>query len=166
MAFSCSWPYSADRKAPFVDGFHTGFILQSLKEYTDARGADVQIDTALPVARGFAFFQEHLVSPDGLPRYYADREVKPDGQNFAQFIQTLAVCTPDEAALPMAEQAWKKMIRMLPLNAQDGLPGSRRYDRGMFDQDYPQLRWRTAPAALATAHLIGKLEQAAAAPRA
>ena len=35
-----SWPYSVDGRASFVDGFHTGFILQALMEYGRALPGD------------------------------------------------------------------------------------------------------------------------------
>ena len=38
-----SWFYSMDGKGKFVDGFHTGFILQGLMEYKKYRGTEIKV---------------------------------------------------------------------------------------------------------------------------
>lgn len=133
-----SWLYSADGRGDFVDGFHTGFTLQGLVEYA-ARSSD-GLDVSDAIARGFAYFEQHLLTPEGLPRGFADGKPGLDGQNVAQCIQTLVVCGGPAAREPALE-LWRRFIRGL-------LTGESR------PRSYPALRWDFGPAVLATAHLV------------
>jgi hypothetical protein len=131
-----SWLYSADGRGDFVDGFHTGFTLQGLVEY--AAHASDGLDVSDAIVRGFAYFERHLLTPEGLPRGFADGKPGLDGQNVAQCIQTLVLCGgPDADALNL----WRRFVRGL-------LRGERRA------RSYPALRWDLGPAVLATAHLV------------
>lgn len=149
-----SWPYSYGSKAKFIDGFHTGFILQGLKEYSCQRGSQAQTDTYLPLKKGFDFYIHHLLLPGGLPRYYADGPFKPDGQNIAQCIQVLVTCSDAPEHYDLAWQVWWNMFNYLNL----GQPGGRpeKESSNLFSRRYIQLRWTVAPVVLATAHLFAK----------
>jgi hypothetical protein len=131
-----SWPYSAGGRASFVDGFHTGFTLQGLSEYSAVRAERSSVaDEA--VRRGFAYFEQHLLTRDGLPRSRADGRVGLDGQNLSQCIQTFVVCGgPDRHA--QAVRLWRAHV--VPLLA----GGAGRF---------MTLRWEVGPAVLATAYL-------------
>jgi len=132
-----SWPYSDDGRASFVDGFHTGFTLEGLAEYLELRErADDAVAAAL--ARGFAYFKAHLLTPDGLPRAVADGPVGLDGQNVSQCVQTLLVCG-DGSDREAAVRLWRAHVRPLLV----GLDGR-----------FPALRWSQGPAVLATAYLL------------
>ena len=133
-----SWPYSVDGRATFVDGFHTGFILQALVEYSGAVPEESR-EVHDAVDRGLDFFNEHLLSPDGLPRAVADGAVSLDSQNLAQCIQTLAVCWDQPADRDNALRLWEL--------ADDRARGNAR----------PSLRWTLGPLVLAAAHLVGAL---------
>jgi hypothetical protein len=134
-----SWPYSDDGRGDFVDGFHTGFTLQGLAEYAAAREPDTIEGTEDAVRRGFVYFGDHLLTPDGLPRRVADGKVSLDGQNVAQCIQTLVVCKRDSRDTLAAHRLWRGCLaRRL------GGGGSR----------FPALRWTVGPAVLATAYLL------------
>jgi hypothetical protein len=137
-----SWHYSADGRAPFIDGFHTGFTLQGMAEYGATRGAVAVTGTRESVSRGFAYFKKHLLTDEGLPRGFVDGRVSLDGQNVAQCIQTLLVCGdgPDDRGL--ASRLWDREIEALLL------------DGGASRHRFPALRWTLGPAVLATAHLL------------
>jgi hypothetical protein len=141
-----SWSYSEDGRAPFVDGFHTGYTLQGLAEYDTAREGDAAAGAHAAVDRGFAYFVEHLLTSDGLPRGIADGPPSLDGQNVAQCVQTLVVCAREPAHLQSAEQLWG---RCLPRLLSGG--GDR----------FPALRWTVAPAVLATAYLASSSSSSA-----
>ena len=144
------WSYSADQRANFIDGFHTGFILQGMAEYIKYRNPVLSTQVTAVVQKGFEFFRKHLLTSEGLPRYYADGPVKRDGQNFAQCIQTLVLCATKADHIKMAFKVWGNMIRILRLeSAQENCN-----QKKLFTRDYPQLRWTIGPAVLATAHLI------------
>jgi hypothetical protein len=138
-----SWPYSDDGRAEFVDGFHTGFTLQGLADYAALRGSDAVRDA---IARGFGYFVDHLLTADGLPRGVADGKPSLEGQNVAQCIQTLVVCSRGPHDASAAGELWQRCgPRLL----------SSRGDR------FPALRWTIAPAVLATAYLAASTSNAA-----
>jgi glycosyltransferase involved in cell wall biosynthesis len=141
-----SWPYSVDGRADFVDGFHTGFTLQGLAEYAAERGSGALAGTTDAVARGFDFFTEHLLTEEGLPRGLADGKVSLEGQNVAQCVQTLVVCSPDARHHRHAHRLWQ-----LGLARRLAGRGTR----------FPELRWTVAPAVLATAYLFSSRSSSA-----
>ena len=146
-----SWPYSGDGKANFVDGFHTGFILQGLmafKKYSKTNTDEITI----AVQRGFEYFKRHLLTQDAMPRYFANGKVSMDGQNFAQCIQTCVLCAQREEEIDLAVKIWYKMIDKNRRNL--GL------DSGSHETKVSpaiNLRWTVGPAVLATANLINTL---------
>ena len=133
-----SWNYSADGKASFVDGFHTGFILQGLAEYAIHCSDGNHSKVKRAIHKGFEFFKQHLVSASGEPLGFADGRPSQDGQNFAQCVQTFAMCGQSSADLQSGWLAWRKMIKIPSLTR----------------SKYPELRWTYGPAVLATAFLF------------
>ncbi|WP_239490841.1 hypothetical protein [Luteitalea sp. TBR-22] len=94
MEYSCSrqrpdgsWWYAEEDKYHWIDNFHTGYNLDSLKCYADATG-DSRFDAA--IARGLEYYIAHFFREDGCPRYYHDRTQPIDSQCAAQSIETLA----------------------------------------------------------------------------
>jgi hypothetical protein len=133
------WTYSADERGRFVDGFHTGFTLQGLQEYAGLRGEHAVAGTLPAIESGFRYFKQHLLTPDGLPRGFADGRVSLDGQTLAQAIQTLVVCG-NESDVTMA-------LHLARLGAA----------RGNGSSQFPTLRWTIAPLVLAAAFLVSVL---------
>jgi hypothetical protein len=85
-----SWPYDGPGSVygtnTFVDGFHTGFVLESLWDISQ----DAAIDLEEPLARGLHFYLEHLFQPSGQPRRLANRVWPVDLRDCAQAIIVLA----------------------------------------------------------------------------
>ena len=99
MRYSCSrqrqdgsWWYGEEPKYHWIDSFHTGYNLDSLKRYIDSTG-DESFRTHL--AEGLRYFAEVFFEPDGTPRYYHDKTYPIDIQCAAQAIETLAFCSED-----------------------------------------------------------------------
>ena len=95
MKYSCdhqrhdgSWFYGEETKYHWVDNFHTGYNLDSLKRYVDAIG-DGEFDGAL--ARGYLYFRDTFFDREGRPHYYNDRHYPIDIQCAAQAIDTFAL---------------------------------------------------------------------------
>ena len=84
-----SWHYSRSAKGGWVDGFHTGFILESL---AIAYNCGCQRNILYPVLqKGWAFFQDIMFTEEGCPKYFSGSDKYPiEAQNCAQAIQTLA----------------------------------------------------------------------------
>jgi hypothetical protein len=132
-----SWPYSDDAVGRFVDGFHTGFTLQGLHEYALERPTDAVAGAIEAIERGFAYFKQHLLTPEGQPRRFANGRATRDGQTLAQAVQTLVVCGGDDD-VATAARIWSVARSRIRLDA-----GSQ-----------PMLRWSLGPFVLATAFLV------------
>ena len=93
-----SWPYSEEPYGRWVDGFHTGFVLEGLAAVARATG-----DAALreSLVRGLRYYVAQLFGPDGQPKYYPDRPYPYDALSAAQGVETLHVALrglPDATA--------------------------------------------------------------------
>jgi hypothetical protein len=94
MEYSCSrqgadgsWLYGADPRYHWIDNFHTGYNLDSLKSYVDSTGDETWREN---LRRGLVFLKDHFFEADGCPKYYHDRRYPVDSQCAAQAIETLA----------------------------------------------------------------------------
>ncbi|MEO8676537.1 MAG: hypothetical protein ABI569_13230 [Casimicrobiaceae bacterium] len=113
MEYSCtrqrsdgSWWYAEEDKFHWIDNFHTGYNLDSLKHYIDATG-DAEFRSNLD--KGLEFFVAHFFESDGCPRYYHDRKYPVDIQCAAQAIDTLATfgaTSPRYVELAQKVTAW------------------------------------------------------------
>ena len=94
MEYSCvrqlpngAWWYGEDAKHHWIDNFHTGYNLDSLKCYLENSGDETWRDN---LQRGLQFFKQHFFEADGCPKYYHDRRYPVDSQCAAQAVETLA----------------------------------------------------------------------------
>jgi len=107
MHYSCArqlpdgaWYYGEDPKYHWIDNFHTGYNLDSLKRYAQY-SADSSFDAAL--GNGYRYFRATFFEADGRPRYYHDRTLPIDIQCASQAIDTLAYfCDRDGTSLELA----------------------------------------------------------------
>lgn len=90
-----SWPYSEEPQGRWVDGFHTGFVLEGLAAVVRATG-----DPALRAAleRGVTYYVAQLFSPSGEPKYYPDRPRPYDALAAAQGVEVLHVALGADGA--------------------------------------------------------------------
>jgi hypothetical protein len=82
-----SWWYAEDSNCHWIDGFHTGYNLDSLDCYI-ASTSDTTYRDAMVL--GLEFYKRHLFTEDGCPRYYHNRTQPIDSQCAAQAIETLS----------------------------------------------------------------------------
>ena len=94
MEYSCArqlpdgaWYYGQDPKFHWVDNFHTGYNLDSLKCYIESTG-DQTFDGNL--RRGAEYYMRVFFEKDGAPRYYNNKTYPIDIQCASQAITTLA----------------------------------------------------------------------------
>jgi hypothetical protein len=80
-----SWKYGEWDRDNWVDNFHTGFVLVALKRIGEALETQEFADS---IARGYAYWKEHLFLPDGTPKYYPDRTYPVDAHSVAQAVIT------------------------------------------------------------------------------
>ncbi len=94
MEYSCSrqlpdgsWWYAEDPKYHWIDNFHTGYNLESLKCYLESTGEDTWRPN---FQKGLSFYKRHFFEPDGCPKYYHNRCYPVDSQCAAQAVESLA----------------------------------------------------------------------------
>lgn len=158
MQYSCtrqrpdgSWWYGEAPKYHWIDNFHTGYNLDSLKRYIDATG-DEKFRPQLRL--GLRYYQEVFIDQDGRPRYYHNRTYPVDIQCAAQSIETLAFFAEyDTKCLALAERVADWTI--------DHMQGA---DGHFFYRCYPLMKartpyihWGQATMFKALACLVGRL---------
>jgi hypothetical protein len=94
MLYSCSrlredgsWWYGEAEKYHWIDNFHTGYNLDSLKCYVDSTGDPT---FAPQLNRAFDYFKNTFFEESGRPKYYHNRTFPIDIQCNSQAIETLA----------------------------------------------------------------------------
>jgi hypothetical protein len=158
MLYSCArqnadgaWYYGESQKYHWIDNFHTGYNLDSLRRYQQSTGSsefDGQLD------RGFVYFRDTFFEPDGRPRHMHDRVLPTDIQCAAQSIDTLAYFADvDSRALPLAFATAGWTIKHM--QAPDGHFYYR--DLGWKMIKTPMFHWGQATMFKALAHLFGRL---------
>ena len=83
-----SWNYGEDQTGIRVgiDNFHTGFILESLKIYTEATGDRDYIPI---IKKGLFFYQDNFFLSNGAPKYFYNKSFPFDIHSASQAIITL-----------------------------------------------------------------------------
>ena len=158
MRYSCTrqnldgaWYYGEDPKYHWIDNFHTGYNLDSLKRYQDST---CDTDFAGQLELGYAYFKKHFFEVDGCPKYFHDRTFPVDIQCAAQAIDTLAFFSDgDNESLDLA----CKVADWTIANMQD--PDGHYYyrDLGWKKIKTPMFHWGQGTMFKALAHLSTKL---------
>jgi rhamnogalacturonyl hydrolase YesR len=157
ITYSCArqnedgaWFYGELPKYHWVDNFHTGYNLDSLKRYIDSTG---ETECAANLRLGFQYFIHGFVEPDGRPKYYQNQAFPIDIQCAAQAIDTLAFFSDVESqSLALAEKVAAWTIEHM--QAQDGHFYYR--DLGWKKVKTPMLHWGQGTMFKALAHLLTK----------
>jgi rhamnogalacturonyl hydrolase YesR len=158
MEYSCtrqlangSWWYAEDPKYHWIDNFHTGYNLDSLRTYIRNTGDDTW---GLHLRKGLEFYKAHFFEENGCPKYYHDRRYPVDSQCAAQSIETLATFSADN---PDCVQLAVDVARWTIANMQsgDGHFYYRIYPWGKAKT--PMLHWAQATTYKALALLLERL---------
>ena len=140
-----------------MDGFHTGYVLESLFVCAES-GVAVNAES---IARGLDYYRERFFGEDGTPRYYESSTYPIDIQCAAQGIQTFARCSAAEPALE--ETAWSIFDYALrKLRRRDGAFIFQR--RRFWQNRTPHMRWAAAPMLLAMTHLFERARDSRSPP--
>lgn len=158
MRFSCAsqlpdggWYYGEDPMYHWIDNFHTGYNLDSLKWYIDLTG-DEEFKSNL--TRGLEFYRKRFFEPSGRPKYYHDRVYPVDSQCASQAIDTLSGFARMEPTAFLL--SWKVAGWMIE-NMQDpkGFFYYRQYP--LLKAKTPMLHWAQATMYKALAALLQQL---------
>jgi rhamnogalacturonyl hydrolase YesR len=162
MTYSCSrqnpdgaWFYGEHPKYHWIDNFHTGYNLDSLKRYTESTG-DTTFETIM--RHGFEYFKNTFFDPNGRPKYYHDKALPIDIQCAAQAIDTLTFFREqDAAALETAKKVAGWTIKHM--QAPDGHFYYR--DLGWTVNRTPMLHWGQGTMFKALAHFLAGIDRRA-----
>lgn len=157
MEYSCtrqladgSWYYGEEEKYHWVDNFHTGYNLDSLKCYID-HSKDHEFDDQL--RRGFKYFKENFFEDNGRPKYYNNRVFPVDIQCASQAIDTLTCFSDyDGSSLPLATKVAQWTIE----NMQDEAGFFYYRELPWIKAKTPMLHWGQATMYKALASLLAK----------
>jgi hypothetical protein len=105
-----SWPYGESSHHRWIDGFHTGYVLEALQL---CRGLLKRHDLTGAIARGTEFYLESFLRSDGVVPYYADGGGPLDVNNFAQMVVTLECVQPTPDWIALADRTLTAAIREL-----------------------------------------------------
>lgn len=147
---SGAWPYAADPAGQWVDGYHTGYILEALGYFLES---SMQSVVVRPLEAGIRYFVRALMDPDGCPRHFDRSRYPIDVQNCAQAIQTIARLLPRGGlSTALLERAVDCVGRELfiPDNQGGGYFAALR--RPHLTNKTPYVRWGEAPMVLALTH--------------
>jgi hypothetical protein len=128
-----SWAYGIGEHWSFVDNFHTGYVLVSLKEYMRHSGDERH---AGALERGWKFYRDRFLLDGRIPKYYHDRAMPIDAHAAAQTIVTLLELGDREGALRVAKWTIENM------QARNGYFIYQIHRR--FRNRIPYLRWANA----------------------
>jgi rhamnogalacturonyl hydrolase YesR len=158
MTYSCTrqesdgaWFYGEAKQYHWIDNFHTGYNLDSLKSYIDSSG-DREFEPNLQI--GFRYFKRNLFEQDGRPKYYHNKTAPIDIQCAAQAIDTLTMFSdthPESLELAVKVARWT----IQNMQAADGHFYYR--DLGWKKVKTPMLHWGQGTMFKALAHLLSKL---------
>jgi hypothetical protein len=160
MIYSCTrqlangaWYYAEAPNMHWIDNFHTGYNLDSLKCYRDS-SQDYTYDENLK--KGLQFLKEHFFEQNGKPKYYHDKTYPVDSQCAAQAIETLALFSDqDDESLELACKVAQWMIENM--QDKDGHFYYRQYPLGIKAKT-PMLHWGQGTMFKALAQLLLRME--------
>jgi hypothetical protein len=142
-----AWPYAADPSGGWVDGYHTGYVLEALGYFLRS-GCDEKVKPALE--RGTAYFARQLMDVDGCPKYFHNSRYPIDVQNCAQAIQTIARLQPlGGLDVVLLQRSVSCAVRELFLADANGAGYFAATRRRWFVNRTAYVRWGQAPMALA-----------------
>ena len=101
-----SWFYSnriSDRR---IDNYHTGYVLDCIKEYIVLSGDSEPGDQ---LKKGYGFYIKNFITPEGIPKFYNNNPYPVDSTSAAQSIITLCNFADTGIAFKVAEYMIENM---------------------------------------------------------
>ena len=148
-----SWYYGEAANLHWIDNFHTAYVLDSFKHYTESTG-DERFHKSL--MNGYEYWKNTFFLSDGTPKYYNHKTRPIDIQCCSQAIDTLVFfCDLDPESLPLALKVAKWTIEHM--QDRTGYFYYRRYSPWLVNRT-PTLHWGQATMLCALAGLYKSLE--------
>jgi len=133
-----SWRYGEDRSQAWIDSFHTGFVLVSLKKISDYLGLP---DLRPSVNAGYEYYSKRFFLADSTPGYYHDRLYPVDVHSAAQAIVTFVEMID---LMPTARQMADRVASWTIDNLQDPAGFFHFQRRRFYTIRIPYMRWAQA----------------------
>jgi len=147
-----SWWYGEKANLHWVDNFHTAYVLDCFKFYTEATGDDRFNQNMM---NGYQFWKKTFFLEDGTPRYYDYKTLPLDIQCSSQAIDTLVFFQDrDPESLPLALKVAQWTIETM--QDRSGYFYYRRYSSWLVNKT-PTLHWGQATMMCALAGLYQRL---------
>lgn len=155
MQYSCtrqnadgSWWYGEAPTYHWIDNFHTGYNLDSLKSYMENTGDKTYKNN---LHNGFDFYKRHFFEESGRPKYYHNRAYPIDSQCISQSIETLVNFGDyDDSSLALAQ----KVSQWATDNMQDKAGYFYYAQYPLYTLKVPLIHWAQATTYKALASLI------------
>jgi hypothetical protein len=147
-----SWYYGEAANLHWVDNFHTAYVLDCFKHYSEGT-EDNRFDKQL--TDGYEYWKKTFFLTDGAPRYYDYKTLPLDIQCSSQAIDTLVYFQdrdPESIALAMKIASWT----IHHMQDSSGYFYYRRYSRRLVNKT-PTLHWGQATMLCALAGLYKSL---------
>ena len=147
-----SWYYGEKDNLHWVDSFHTAYVLDCFKHYTQSSGDERYVPNML---KGYEYWKNNFFLSDGTPRYYTHKTLPIDIQCSSQAIDTLVFFQSyDSEALPLALKVAEWTLDHM--QDRSGYFYYRRYS-SMLVNKTPTLHWGQATMLCALAGLYQSL---------
>jgi hypothetical protein len=147
-----SWFYGTSAKQSWIDNFHTGYVLFSLKRIIDASPFGAQFQPALE--RGYEFWKKSFFLAEGWPKYYHDDPYPADAHAAASAVITFLECAElDTNASSLA----RKVAAWTIQNLRDSRGFFYYQRRRFYTVRKPYMRWTQAWMLYALARLLEEL---------
>lgn len=130
-----SWPYGESATQQWIDGFHTGYVLLSLKRLIEYLGEDSWRES---LARGMEYYCERFFLADGTPGYYHDNLYPIDAHSAAQAVITFLEMTH---IMPQTDELAARAVRWAIDNLQDEAGYFYFQRHRLYTIKTPHMRW-------------------------
>ena len=143
-----SWYYGEKENLHWVDNFHTAYVLDCFKHYTQSSGDERFVPNMM---RGYEYWKKTFFLSDGTPRYYDHKTLPIDIQCSSQAIDTLVFFQSyDSEALTLALKVAEWTLDHM--QDRSGYFYYRRYSSRLINKT-PTLHWGQATMLCALAGL-------------
>jgi rhamnogalacturonyl hydrolase YesR len=149
---NASWYYGEKENLHWVDNFHTAYVLDCFKHYSESTGDD---HFERKMMSGYEYWKKTFFSPDGTPRYYDYKTLPIDIQSCSQAIDTLVFFQgrdPESLGLALKVAQWT----INNMQDRSGYFYYRRYSSHLVNKT-PTLHWGQATMLCALASLYKSL---------
>jgi hypothetical protein len=132
-----SWNYATDAARDFVDHFHTCFVLKALSKIEALSGNS---DCTAAIARGVAYYTEHLFDADGWPKPFSRRpRLTVYRHELYDYAECLNLATLLEGRFPALDRVRGRLLQLGDWQQSSGAFRARRLLLGW--DNTPMHRW-------------------------